>query len=259
MQIPISIFIICKNEEDIIERCLQQAQKLKELCDGEIIVVDSGSIDSTLEIAQNYADVLEHHDWEGYAKQKNYALSLCSNDWALNLDADEILTDALINEIASLLLDKQDDIVAYKIARRLYLAQTFIRYGGYYPDYQLRLFRREFASYAITPVHESIELVCPISGTVIKQKGESRFVHKLREPLNHYAYDSFTEMKETYMSYASLANQGIEPHRKSLTKACQKSAFTFFYKFFVRMGFLHGALGLKIALMHTKYSFIKWR
>ena len=227
----ISIFIICLNEERIIEECLKQASKLAD----EIIIVDSGSSDKTLEITKKYTDKINHQDWLGYGAQKNHALSLCNNEWVISLDADEVLTDELIEEIRS--LDFHAD--GYKIARRLFIGDKFIRWGGYYPDYQLRLFKKSLGKFSDRPVHESVKL-----------QGHAE---ELMNPLNHYAYIDIEAFKTAYNKYAKLSL-----HKPNLIKAVLNFIFTFINKFIFRLGFLHGSLGLKLAWLHSVYSFEKY-
>lgn len=227
----ISIFIICLNEERIIERCLQQASKLAD----EIIIVDSGSQDRTLEIAKNYTEKIYHQDWLGYGAQKNFALSLCKNEWALSLDADEVLTDKAIEEIKN--LDFNAD--GYRIARKLFIGEKFIRWGGYYPDYQLRLFKKSLGKFSDRPVHESVKL-----------KGKLQL---LKAPLNHYAYRNLAEFESAYKKYAKLST-----HKKNFLKAVFNFMFTFINKFISRLGFLHGSLGIQLAWLHSVYSFEKY-
>ncbi len=230
-----SVFIICKNEERIIERTLVQARKLAD----ELVIVDSGSTDRTLEIAKPYADKLVHQDWLGYSAQKNVALSLCTQDWCLSIDADEVLTDALIAEIKeALTLPKAD---AYRIARKLYIATKWICYGGYYPDYQLRLFRRQLASFAPRAVHESLTL-----------NVEAR-ISDFKEPLEHYAYANVQELEQAFMRYADLAHRS-----KSIFYALIKFIYTFIWRYIFRLGFLHGLMGLQLAWVHAKYTYKKY-
>lgn len=228
----ISIFIICLNEARIIDFCLKQAVKLAD----EIIIVDSGSIDSTVQICKKYTDKIYDQDWLGYGPQKNFALSKCSNEWVMSLDADEILTDASIEEIKN--LDFSSD--AYKIARKLYIGDKFIRWGGYYPDYQLRLFKKSLGKFDDRPVHESIIL----EGSVAK----------LNEPLEHWAYTDIEDFKRAFRDYADLSL-----HIPNLFMAIVNFPYTFINKFFFRLGFLHGLLGLRLAWIHSIYSFRKYR
>ncbi len=231
----LSVFIICQNEERIIERTLSQARKVAD----ELIVVDSGSTDRTLEIATKYADKLVHQDWLGYSAQKNVALSLCSQDWCLSIDADEVLTDALIAEIKARIAKPEAE--AYRIARKLYIGTKWIRYGGYYPDYQLRLFRRQIASFAPRAVHESLTLNI-----------EAR-ISDIKEPLEHYAYANVYELEQAFMRYADLARSP-----GPVIYALLKFIYTFIWRYIFRLGFFHGLTGLQLAWIHSKYTYRKY-
>lgn len=239
----LSIFIICLNEERIIESCLKQAAKLAT----EIIIVDSGSTDRTLDIARKYTTRIYHQDWLGYGAQKNIALSHCTNEWVLSLDADEVLSDELINEIKALDLKSH----GYQIARKLYIGDKFIRWGGFYPDYQLRLFQRSLGRFCNSQVHESIELLEPRTQSYSKSR---RDCPQLKHALDHYSYNSIEEMEEAYMKFARLSSK-----KPNLFIAIFNAIYTFVNKFILRLGFLNGALGLRLALIHAKYSFFKYR
>ncbi len=212
-----------------------QARKLAD----ELIVVDSGSTDSTLAIASKYADRVMHQDWLGYSAQKNFALGLCTQDWVLSIDADEVLTDALIAEIKTRLTKPEAE--AYRIARKLYIGSKWVRYGGYYPDYQLRLFRRTLGSFAPRAVHESVTLLA-----------DAR-VSDLKEPLEHYAYADIAELAESFMSYADLARKP-----GSVLLLPLRFIYTFIWRYVFRLGFLHGITGLQLAWIHSKYTCRKY-
>ncbi len=250
---PISVFIICKNEEKLIGTVLEQAAKFAK----EIIVVDSGSTDSTLEIAAKYTDKIYQQEWLGYGKQKNFALSKCGYEWVLSLDADEVLTDELIEEISKLPLVVTAnstkkfslDYPAYQIARKFFIGDKFIRYGGYYPDYQLRLFKKSLGKFCESPVHESVELYDPALEKYSKDRSNCP---KLQNPLNHYSYSSITEMKNSFRKFAELSIK-----RKNILMAFISAIYTFVYKFVFRLGFMNGLLGLRLAIIHAEYSFRK--
>jgi glycosyltransferase involved in cell wall biosynthesis len=242
--VGISVCIICKNEARIIDSTLKQSSKIAD----ELIIVDSGSTDSTLEIAKKYTNKVIHHDWKGFARQKNFAISLCQHSWILSLDADEVLSDALIQEIKNLNLDDKSGPNAWKIARKLFVGDKFIRWGGYYPDYQLRLFKRGDYLFAEKPVHESLVPVQNFSSCAF-----------LKHPLHHYAYESLDDMKSNYMNYASLANAELNSKQKGQIKALAKYFYTLVYKLTARFGVLHGLLGLKLALIHAEYSYQKYK
>jgi glycosyltransferase involved in cell wall biosynthesis len=237
----ISIAIICKNEERIIEKCLNQAKKLAD----EIIVVDSGSTDKTPEIVQEIAKNFDlkffPQEWLGYAGQKNFALGLCKQSWVLSLDADEVLSDELIAEIKALDLNQER---AYKLPRKLFIGGRFIRWGGYYPDYQLRLAPKNLARFNDRPVHESMIL--------IESAGDIPII-KLKNPINHYSYACIEDLEQAFDKFAVLARR-----KSNLLLACLKFVFTFINKYFFQLGILEGALGLRLACVHANYTFKKY-
>jgi glycosyltransferase involved in cell wall biosynthesis len=133
----ISICIICFNEEKNIRRCLECATWAN-----EIIVIDSMSQDKTVEIAREYTDKVYQEAWPGYVDQKNFAISKANGNWILSVDADEEITAALRDEILAE-TGKADAKNGYRIPRRSFYQGRWINHSGYYPDRQLRLFRRE--------------------------------------------------------------------------------------------------------------------
>ena len=157
--IKASVYIICKNEEKHIKRVLESVKEFT-----EIIIVDSGSIDNTLEIAKNYTDNIYHQEWMGFAKQKEYARSLCSNEWVLNLDADEELTIELKNEIISTINENKVDGLNIKISS-LYLGKFNSEKSKF--NRRIRFFRKDLGYYPEKLVHESII----VNGKIKKAKG----------------------------------------------------------------------------------------
>lgn len=248
----ISVFIICKDEERIIDSCLAQAKKIAD----EIIIVDSGSTDSTLDICKRYTDKIFHQDWLGFGKQKNIALEYCSNEWVLSLDSDEVLSDDLIKEIKDLnlpIIPSEKDFSlnpdAFLVARKLFIGKSQIKFGGFYPDLQLRLFRKSKGRFCSSPVHESVELKTLDENFSKDRQG----IKILRNPLNHYAYNSLKELENTFETYASLSTR-----KHNQRKAYTSAIFTFCYKYIVRLGFLDGLIGLRLAYINAKYNFKKY-
>ena len=164
----ISACIICHNEEKNIRRCLES---LKWVYD--IIVVDSMSTDRTVEIAKGYTDRIFQRPWPGYAAQKNFALSKAESDWILSLDADEAVSKALCDEI-TFEIAGPEALDGYRIPRRSFYQGRRINHSGYYPDRQLRLFRREKGRWVGGRVHERMAV-------------EGR-VGDLEQDLLHYPY-----------------------------------------------------------------------
>ena len=130
----ISVIIIAKDEEDLIEDCLKSVDWVD-----EIIFVDSESKDNTVEIAKKYTEKIFIKKWEGFANQKRYALSLAGNEFVLSIDADERVSENLKNEIQKI---NSDTVAGYKIPRENYFFKKHITTCGWDRDYQLRLFKK---------------------------------------------------------------------------------------------------------------------
>lgn len=149
----ISVNIICRNEEKNIEDCLKSV-----LWADEIIVVDAESADRTLEIAKKYTDKVFVNKWEGFAKQRTFALEKSKKDWVLALDADERCSSGLKEEIVSFVASNNHNIKGFKLPRQNYFLGKWIKYGGWYPGYQLRFFKRSNVKVSDRLVHEGYEV-----------------------------------------------------------------------------------------------------
>jgi glycosyltransferase involved in cell wall biosynthesis len=248
--LDLSVVIIACNEERIIGKTLESIVPFA----SEIILVDSGSTDHTLEIARLHKAQCYHQQWLGYAAQKNYALSLATKTWVLSLDADEVVTDSLSKEITNLLLSSEQFCDGYRIPRLLYIGDTPLKYGGFYPDYQLRLFRNGTGKLAERKVHESIT----VAGTICN----------LNSPVLHYAYTNFDDYAATLDKYAKLSaeefserkthsasnsSSSLQGLRTSKLNEIFHPIWTFFYRYIVRAGFLDGIYGLKANWIYKDY------
>lgn len=149
----ISVNIICRNEEKNIEDCLKSV-----LWADEIIVIDAESADRTLEIAKKYTDKVFVNKWEGFAKQRTFALEKSKKDWVLALDADERCSLGLKEEIVSFIASNNHNIKGFKLPRQNYFLGKWIKYGGWYPGYQLRFFKRSNVKVSDRLVHEGYEV-----------------------------------------------------------------------------------------------------
>jgi len=238
---PLSVTIVAQNEERTIAAVLSA---VKDLAD-EIVFLDSGSTDRTPGIAQSFGVRFYHQPWLGYAEQKNKAIDLATGDWILSLDADEVLTPALAAEIRNLMKrGAPEDIDGFKIPRVLYIGDTPIRGGGFYPDAQLRLIRKGKGRVQPRIVHESIRV-------------EGR-VRQLKNDMLHYAYRDVDQFAETMDHYARLSAQHYFEHentawRRSRLNQVLNPAWTFFYRQVVRGGFLHGALCWRLNVIYAGY------
>ena len=191
-KLPISVFIVAQDEEQHIGRLLDSCQNF-----AEIIVVDSGSSDNTKVIAENKGAKVIHQDWLGYAKQKQYAMSLCRCDWVLNLDADEQLTPDLINEFKRF-VSSDHDYVALKCRRNDLFIGSFFSNLTRLPT-NTRLFKKGTVEYYLDNlVHEGPK----ISGKV-KNTSTS---------FNHYGYANISLLTKKYNTYSTLKAE--EKHQK---------------------------------------------
>ena len=235
----LSVAIITYNEDRIIEKTLSAIHNWVD----EIVVVDSFSTDNTVNILEMFSVKLFQEKWKGYAKQKNIAVSKCSGDWILVLDADEIISPALKDEILNV-IKKPGNNVGYQIKRKFFIGKKWIRHGGYYPDYQLRLFKNNIgASFNNREVHESISL-----------EGE---VGCLQNPIEHYAYKDLKDYQKTLEKYALLASKEIK--NKSFYLPPLRALWAFGFRYIVRLGFLEGELGYDLAKSYSKYVYKKYQ
>ncbi|MFA6467389.1 MAG: glycosyltransferase family 2 protein [Bacteroidota bacterium] len=180
----LSVVIITKNEEANIERCLKSVQWAD-----EFIVVDAESTDKTVRIAESLHARVIIRPWEGFAKQKEFAMHQSSNEWVLSLDADEEVTEELQKEIRAV-ITLPESLNGYEIPRKSFFLGKWIRYGGWYPGYQLRLFRKSKTRMNHRPVHEGF-LIEGLIGV-------------LKSDLNHYTYNSLHQYIEKMNDYSSL-------------------------------------------------------
>jgi len=226
----ISVTIITKNEEENIEECLESVSWAD-----EIIVVDSGSKDKTVEIAKKFTDKVYFKEWVGFADQKSYALSLAVNNWVLSLDADERITGKLKEEILDKDLEKFD---GYYIRRKNYFLDKEVKQCGWGSDYQLRLFVKDKTKLTDRLVHEGFEVDGKIS------RLENQMIH-----LTH------TDLKKTFAKineYSTL--EAVEKvHRKKVNgfTILFNPLVAFLQHYFIRKGFLDGVHGLMVSINHA--------
>ena len=222
----ISIFIIAFNEERIIAQCLEKLTWAD-----EIIVVDSGSTDATVAICEKYNAKVFYKKFEGYGEQKNYAVDQTTNNWVLNLDADEILTDALIEEIKIQLETKDAETVGYYINTRMVFADKIFKYGKESNRNSLRIFDKNHGGFNQDTVHEFVR----VDGKTIKLKG-----HYL-----HYSYDSYYSYISKLNDYTQLQSQNKfkKNKRYSFIGIIIKTKFEFIKKYFFELNFLNGKEG----------------
>jgi glycosyltransferase involved in cell wall biosynthesis len=245
----LSVAIVTLNEEETLARTLASVAWAE-----EIVVVDSGSTDRTVEIARSYGARVIEREWPGFAAQKNFAIEQCSGTWVLSLDADEELTPELQLEIQTLVAS-DPALDAFYLKRRNYFLGRWIRHGGFYPDAKLRLFRRNAANgplkFGERHVHETIAFDGK-AGT-------------LEFDLIHHAYPTLTNYIEHMNRYSSLGAE-ILTTRGRTSRSWLAFAmnvwvvpqYTFQWNYFCRLGFLDGREGLLLHLYHAVYTSWKY-
>jgi glycosyltransferase involved in cell wall biosynthesis len=247
MPATLSVVIITLNEEANIGRTLASVRDLIDKTRGEIIIVDSGSTDHTIEIAKSFGAKVFVEPWKGYAAQKNSAIAKASRDWILSLDADEEVSAELAKNIFSEL--DQDRHKAYWLRRRNYFLGRWIRRGGFYPDKKLRLFARGLALFPEQRlVHEDVHLT----------KGSQPGI--LDGDIIHHAYPTLQNYIGHMNKYSSLGAEmtvAQKPRGFSMRNIVVRPWVTFVYNYFLRLGFLDGKEGFLLHLYHSVY--VSWK
>jgi glycosyltransferase involved in cell wall biosynthesis len=234
------------NEADNIRRCLESISWCS-----EVIVIDSGSTDNTLDICREYGATVVHRDWTGYVEQKAFGLEKCSYEWVLNIDADEEVSDELRQEIIHIISSSdqsiaRQNIAGYELSRVVFYLGKWWRKGGWYPEYRLRLCRRIKTTWAGADPHER----AVVDGPIKRLKGE----------LHHYTYTSIAD-------HILRLNQHSSSAAKTMHKNGKKTSFLLmilnpfgrFVKFYIiKKGYLEGLTGLMVALFESFYVLLKY-
>jgi len=239
--LSLSVVIITLNEEVNLPRTLASVAWAD-----EIIVVDSGSTDHTREIAESFHAKFYVEPWKGFAAQKNSALAKATGDWLLSLDADEEVEPALAGEIRDALA-ANPSVEGFWIPRKNFFLDRWMRHGGFYPDPKLRVFRRGAGRFENRLVHEDAQ----VAGTTATLRGH----------LLHHAYPTLGAYLEHMNRYSSLGAQMLVAGRGcvgfSIVNIVIRPLLTFFYNYFLRLGFLDGREGLLLHLNHARY--VSWK
>lgn len=232
MKTPLSIVILTFNSERYLQEVLASCQFA-----AEVVVIDSGSTDQTLSIAQTFSNVkIFHQTWLGFGLQKQKGVEHASYEWIFVLDSDEIMTEALKNEILMCL--QNPTCKGYLVPRINYFFGRPIKHMGLYPDATMRLFDRRYGHFDDRPVHEKVIL----SGSM----------DQLASPLLHYAYESIEQFIAKQNRYSSLGA------KRNVIKALVNPYWTFCKLYFFKRGFLEGWHGFVIAKLYAQYTFWKY-
>ena len=237
----LSVFIITHNEEKNIKACLESIKWAD-----EIVVVDNDSNDNTIKICKEYTDRIFQEEWKGYAKQKQSALEKTSTDWVFSLDADERVPHELFLEIKEILAFDYENFYGYQVPRKSFFSEKLIKHGGWYPDYQLRFFKKDKGSFGDEKIHESVRINGPVS--------------YLNSPIEHYTYNSISDFLKRMDTYTSLfAEDRYKKGKKTRWEQLVfRPPFTFFKMFFLQRGMLDGYYGFILAILYSYYTFLKY-
>lgn len=243
MPLPLSVSIISFNEEENITRCLSSVEGLAR----EVVVVDSGSTDGTLDVAERFGARVRHQDWLGHRDQKNVALGLCTEEWVLALDCDEEVSPQLRESIEAFFA--QGDAERFDGAacnRKVWFLGRWITHGDWYPDRKLRLFRRSKARWAGSPEHDYIEL-----------DGRST---RLGGDLHHFSFPSMNRYVEKINVFSDvfLDRQKSAGESWSLATTVFRPWWRFFRAYVLRRGFLDGFPGFWIAVATAFLTFVRY-
>jgi len=236
----VSACLITLNEARNIEECLSSVKWAD-----EIVVVDSGSTDGTVELCRRFTDRVLVMDWAGHVAQKNRAVEAASNDWVFCIDADERVTPELAREIKSI-LSEEPPCAGYTVPRRTWYAGRWIWHGGWYPDRKLRLFDRRRGRFTGMDPHDRVEVKGPVG--------------KLRNDLLHYSYRDIAHHVRQINRYTDTmaelkAARGVGV---PLLRMISYPPVKFFKMYLFRMGFLDGPQGLILAVLGAVYEFLKY-
>jgi glycosyltransferase involved in cell wall biosynthesis len=237
---PISVTVITLNERAHIDACLASVGWAD-----EVLVVDSGSTDDTVDRATRAGARVVVRDWPGYAAQKNAAAELASHDWILSIDADERVTPDLAGEIRRAVAAPRG-MAGFRVPRVTWHLGQWIRTTDWYPDYQLRLYDRRRARWTPRRVHESVEAAGPVA--------------TLRHELQHYAYRDISHHHQTMDRYTTLAAEEMwdAGRRARIGDLLLQPPAAFLRNYLLRRGVLDGAAGLVVSGMNAYYVLLKF-
>ncbi len=235
----ITVTILTKNCDKTLNKTLDSVKGFS-----EVVILDTGSTDHTLDIARSYSNVkIFHSPFIGFGPLHNFAVEKASHDWILSLDSDEVLTESLVQEILSLSLNHHS---IYSIERNNFFKGKHIKWcGGWYPDRVVRLFNRRQTSFSQDLVHEKV---------IANGLKEIPLSH----PMLHTPYLEIADLLGKMQIYTSLFAQQKKTAKSSVTKAVLHSWFAFFKSYILKRGFLGGKEGFIISIYNGHTAFYKY-
>ena len=239
-KVPISVYVLTRNNRRTIERCLRSLQWVEEL-----VVVDSFSTDGTYELCQQYTDKVYRQEWKGHRDQYQYAARLTTKDWIMFVDADEEVPPELAEEIRTELNGKPMAFDGFFVYRRTRYLGKWIRYGGWYPDGEIRLYRRDKGLW-----EGGLHAKVVVEGNV----------GTLKNQYLHYTYQDISDQISTIDKYSQIAAEDLvrEGKKFSFFKLLFHPPFRFIKEYLFKSGFRDGLPGLIIVVSTMYYVFIKY-
>ena len=237
--IALSAVVIVKNEESNIERCLRSLNWVS-----EVVVYDSGSSDCTVELAKKMGAKVIEGEWLGFGPTKHKATELAQFDWILSVDADEEVSTELRQEIEQRLSNLNPQ-VGYRLPRISFYLGRWIKHGGWYPDYQLRLFNKKFSQWTDDVIHEKVK---------------SNLQENFSSSLKHYVFKNIHHQVETNNRYSTLQAEQMRLRGKKFSyfHFMTKPYVKFIECYFWKLGFLDGWPGYIIARNAAYSVYLKW-
>ena len=231
--------VLTFNSEETIEACLKSLEEFD-----DVVILDTGSKDQTLEIARRFSNVrIFFEEFIGFGPLHNVATSHARHDWILSIDADEVMSESAVGEIKNICLDEG---TVYGVLFRNYFNGKWIRFCGWYPEYKLRMYNRKVTRFTDDFVHETVET-----------KGMK--VVRLKEPVAHFSYRKISHFLTKMEKYSELFGEQNRGKRKSsLAKAIMKSWAAFFRSYILKKGFLNGKEGYIISRYQADTTYYKY-
>lgn len=238
----LSVVIVCKNEAGIIGQTLQSLSGLTD----DIIIYDTGSTDTTVDIIKKIDVQLHQGEWEGFGTSKNKAMAFAKYDWILSLDADEAIDEELKQSLLNLQLNNEKTV--YEIKFKNFLADKYLKFGEWGNDKHTRLFNRKTVTWDDAPVHEQLI----IASGLIKIKLTGYVLHRTMKNVKDYASKM---VNYAFLNAEKYYRQG---KKSSWLKLRVAPGFAFFNYYILKAGFLDGHAGYVCAKMTAYYTFLKY-
>ncbi len=238
--VPLSVVVITKNEERNIEDCLNSVYGWAD----ELVVVDDQSTDKTVELAQKFASKIFHRRMDNEGKHRNWAYAQAKNEWVLSLDADEMVSPELREEISKMLADTK--FHAFSIPLRNYIGKYWVKHSGWYPAGKLRMFMKSRFKYEEVQVHPRVFL-----------NGDTGHLTK---DIIHKGYPDFEHFLQSLNRQTTLeAQKWVETNRHmSAGKAVWRTVDRFFRTFIGKQGYKDGFIGLMVAFFASLYQIMSY-